>query len=140
MKFKIDGGVADVNVFKYKLNWDKIEGSGPEKKVLNFLKKYWKNDFCLVQFRIPRTLMRCDFINITKKIAIETSPGATHDFSPFFHKSKVVFGQRLKKELEKEQFLLNNSFKYIELGDEELANLSAKMFKEKFDIDLIPVK
>lgn len=127
---------TNVNVFKYQLDWKKIKGSKPEIEVISFLKPYWHNDLCLSQFRIPGSKLRCDFINLPKKIVIEISPKGTHSFNKFFHKNEVVFFASLKREISKEEWCIKNGFKFVELDDASINNLTKKMFKEKFDITL----
>lgn len=135
--FKLNSDkLVNVNIFDYKLDFNKIEGSKPEIAIKKFLKPYWSNDLVLEEFIIPGSRLRVDIININKKIALEVSPSGTHSFSKFFHKNLVVFGQRLKKEIDKENWCIKNGFIYVELGDEELKNVTKIMFKEKFSINL----
>lgn len=128
--------IVNVNIFEYKLDFDNIIGSRPEIKVKTFLKPYWSGDLVLQEFIIPGSRLRIDIVNINKMIVVEVSPASTHSFNKFFHKNVAVFAGRLKKEIFKQEWCINNGFNYVELGDEELANLTKKMFKEKFDISL----
>jgi hypothetical protein len=128
--------IANVNIFNYKLDFNDITGSKPEVAVKTFLKPFWSKDLVLDEFVIPGSRLRVDILNISKKVAIEVSPASTHSFNKFFHGNIAVFAQRLKKEISKEQWCIKHGFQYIELGDEELANLTKKMFKEKFEINL----
>jgi hypothetical protein len=138
MKFtKLKGDqLVNVNIFEYKLDFDDITGSKPEIAVKTFLKKYWSKDLVLSEFRIPSSLLRIDILSVTKKIIIEVSPKSTHSFNLFMHKNLAVFAGRLQKEIQKEEWASRNGFVYIELGDDELKNLSKQMFKDKFGVDL----
>lgn len=138
MKFtKLKGEkLANVNVFSYKLDFDNIKGSKPEILVKTFLKSLWSNDLVLEEFRIPGSKLRIDIVNINKKIAVEVSPSGTHSFNKFFHKNVIGFCQRLDKEIQKSEWCIKNGFVCVELGDEELKDLTKKMFKEKYNVDL----
>lgn len=128
--------LINVDVFDYKLDFDNIKGSKPEIKVKKFLKPYWIRDLVLEEFFIPGSRLRVDIININKKIAIEISPAGTHSFNKFFHKNIIGFAERLKKEMNKETWCIKNGLKYVELGDEELENLTSEMFKKNFEMIL----
>ena len=134
-KLKNDN-LVNVNVFNYKLNFDKIQGSRPEVAVKKFLKPFWSNDLVLEEFMIPGSRLRIDIVNINKMIVCEVSPASTHSFNKFFHGNRATFFLRLRAEMDKENWCINNGFKYVDLGDEELANLTQKMFKEKYNISL----
>jgi hypothetical protein len=135
--FKLNSSNSiNVNVFDYKLDFTNIKGSKPEIKVKKFLKPYWIRDLVLEEFFIPGSRLRVDIININKKIAVEVSPSGTHSFNKFFHKNIIAFGDRLRKDLDKQEWCIANGLKYVELGDEELENLTSDMFKKNFEIIL----
>lgn len=128
--------IVNVNIFNYRLDFNKIQGSRPEVAVKKFLKPYWSNDLVLEEFIIPGSRLRIDIVNISKMIVLEVSPASTHSFNKFFHKNVAVFADRLKKEIFKRDWCIKHKFNYIELEDEELANLTKKMFLEKFNVTL----
>jgi very-short-patch-repair endonuclease len=80
--------------------------------------------------------MRCDLINFTKKIAIETH-GMQHDkFVKHFHRTKTGFKNSVKRDLQKYSWLEINGFKIIEIFENEIHLLSSEWIKEKFDIEI----
>lgn len=65
------------------------------------------------------------------------SPSSSHSFNPFFHKSRAGgFLASLKRDQGKEEWILENGFQYICLGDEDLKDLTRERFKTKFDCEL----
>lgn len=142
MKFKKlnSSKEINVNINKYLIkDWDNFEKriSGPERKVLTFLKPYWKNHYVLREFRIPGSKLRIDVMNIHLRICLEVSPEATHSkFNKFMHGSRIGYLGTIKRDLQKEDWIKDNGFKYVCLMDEDLNNLSKEWFKEKYDIDL----
>ncbi len=139
MKFKKLNSQKEinVNVSEYILNWEGHFVSGPQTKVKDFLKPYWILDLVLGEFPIPGTKMRVDFINISKKIAIEVSPKSSHGFNKFFHKERVGgFLAAFKRDADKAIWLEQNGFTLVELTDEDLADLTKEKIKEKFEVNL----
>lgn len=123
----------NVNLSKYLINWD--DSPSKEQKILqNFLYPFWKNKIVLSEFRIPGSLFRVDIINISDRIAIEYSPSSSHDYNPFFHKSRIEYIQRVKADIDKIQWLTSNNFKVIEINKEDLDFLSKKYFLDHFGI------
>ncbi len=129
--------LVNYSIKQYIINWDR-KVSGPQKQVKDFLKKYWENHIVCEEFRIlGQGLLRLDLINFTKKIVIEVSPRKIHvDFNKFMHGGRGGFLKKLKSDADKMFWSEKNGFKFIELYDEDLENLSVKYLKEKFDLDL----
>lgn len=139
MKFqKLDGRVVNVNVFKWRVDWDRIV-SAPQFKIKSILKPYWINDLVLEE-AIFLGRMRFDLININKRIACEISPKSSHSYNKFFHRgSKLNFLSALKREIQKEKWLVLNNFRLVEVFDEDVACIKSnavKWFKDKYDITL----
>ena len=131
------GKEVKFNPNQYRLkDWNKAP-SKPQLAVQKFFQTYWKNDIVLIELRLPKTLMRYDLCNLSRKIIVETSPNKVHlEFNEFFHKTRAGYLKKLKADYEKMELAELNGFKFIELYDEEIDNLSKQMFKEKFDLDL----
>lgn len=138
MKWKTKNGTeVNFNPAKYRLTDWETAPSKPQLAVQQFFKPFWKNDIVLLELRIPKSLMRYDLCNLSRKVVVETSPDKVHlDFNPFFHGSRAGYLKKLKADSEKMQLAELNGFKFIELNDEHLNNLTKKMFKETFDLDL----
>lgn len=128
--------LVNVNTNQYIIDWDH-KVSGPQFLVKQFLKPYWKNSIVLEEFRIPGSLFRIDLINLNKKICIEVSPRKIHnEYNKFMHGGRGGFLKKLQDDAKKMLWAEQSGFIFIELYDEEINNLSEKLFKEKFDIDL----
>jgi hypothetical protein len=141
MKFKKLNSEKEINIniSKYLIkDWKNLKKvSNPEKKVLNFLYPYWKSHVVLKEFLIPGSLLRIDILNLTLKTAIEVSPEATHTkFNKFMHGSRIGYLNTIKRDDDKMNWIENNGFKYICLEDEDLENLSEKLFLEKYEVTL----
>lgn len=119
-----------LKVADYLIDW-KREVSRPQARVKQFLYPFWRHHIVLEEPVVPGSRTRIDLLNLTRKVAIEVSPSSSHSFNPFFHKTKVKFGQAVKRELDKQRWCETNGFLYIELTDEDLDNLSKKMFAER---------
>lgn len=122
------------------INWSpKREVSKPQAAVKKFLYPYWKRhvvtEECPLKTGKGRP-MRSDLINWTRRLAIEISPSSSHSFNAFFHKSRLSFGAAVGRDLDKITWFEKNGFTLIELGDEDLADLTAKMFLEKHGVTL----
>jgi len=138
MKWKLKSGKeVNFNPAKYRLvDWESAP-SKPQLAVQQFFKPFWKNDIVLTEFRAPKTLWRYDLTSLSRKVIIETSPDKVHlEFNQFMHGSRAGYLKKLKADYEKMELAELNGFKFIELNDEHLSNLTKKMFKETFDLDL----
>lgn len=128
--------LVNVNPFEYKTNWDVDGASEPEREVLNFLRPFWCHKLVLSQFMIPGSRLRIDIVNLTDGVCVEVSPAGSHSFNKFFHKTELNFAKAVKRDFEKEEWIVKMGFKYCELLDEDLANLSPELFSAKFGVYL----
>ena len=129
--------MANVNITRYLHEWEggrKV--SGPQSKVSDFLKPYWRHHVVCSEFVIPGSRLRVDFVNWTRRIAIEVSPSGSHSFNPFFHKSRPGFGAAMHREFDKAEWLEQVGVRLIEVFDEDLDNLSPEWFQEKYGVTL----
>lgn len=138
MKWKLlNGKEVNFNPAKYKIDWDRAV-SGPQVKVKKFLFPVWRFDVVLEEMLIPKSgKKRYDLVNLSKRIIIEVSPDSTHlEYNEFMHGSKAGYLKRIKSDFEKMELAEKNGFKFIELNDEHLDNLTKKMFKDLWDYQL----
>ena len=128
--------LVNYNIKSYLINWSR-KVSIPQFKVKCFLKKHWERDVCCEEFRILGSLLRLDLINFTKKLIIEVSPRALHvDYNKFMHGGRGGYLKKLQSDAKKLEWSEKNGFLFIELYDENINNLSIKMFQDEFSIDL----
>jgi hypothetical protein len=143
MKFKFPKGVEkNINLTPYKIDWNKAV-SKPQKATKDFLYPFWKFDVVFEEVCFPlRTQasrsVRFDLLNLTRRTFLEVSPDATHlQLNEFMHGSKAGYQKRLMVDEFKREFAEKNGFIFIELNDEHLSDLTVKMFKEKFNYELV---
>ncbi len=122
---------------KYVVDWDKKSKSNLQFTVKQFLKFFWRNDVVLEEFTIPASLLKVDFLNLTKKIAVEVHGRQHQNYVKHFHKSRAGFKKSFERDKQKEDWIRNSGFKFIEIYDEDLKNLSRQYLIEKCDIDII---
>lgn len=138
MKWKLKSGkTVNFNPAKYKIDWDRAV-SGPQKKVKDFLRPFWKNDVLLEEMVLPKSgKKRYDLVNLTRRIIVETSPDEVHlQFNEFMHGSRAGYLKKLKSDYEKMQIAELNGFKFIELNNVHLENLTKEMFFKEFGLEL----
>ena len=137
MKFKnIFGKEINKTINRFLIDWDKPCKSKVQFNVKKFFEHCWSTHVVVEEFPVFGTRMKCDLINFTKKIAVETH-GLQHDkFVKHFHKTKTGFKNSVKRDLQKYQWLEMNGFRIIEIFENELINLSPEWIKEKFDIEI----
>lgn len=128
-----------VSLSKYAIDWNSKSPSQFQKKIKDFLAKYWSADIGVCEeFRISGSLLRVDFLHFGKRIAIEASGQQHFEYTPFFHGNNPLnYMQSIKRDDAKRQWLEKNGFKVIELIEEDLPHLSPEFIKEKFGVDII---
>lgn len=136
MKFKKlkSNHYLNVNINRYKINWIKPSASKLQTNVKAFLFNYWRGCFVLEEFKIPGSRLRCDFLNLNKKIAIEVHGGQHFEFNKFFHGNLTNWTNSFKRDLDKYNWLIENEFQVIELIEEDVNQLSVDYIQKKFGI------
>ena len=82
--------------------------------------------------------MKVDFINATKKIAIEVN-GPQHDeFNKFFHgNSRAKYLQSIKRDHQKAEWLEKNNFIIMQIYESDIKLLSPSYVTKTFGISLV---
>lgn len=139
MKIKdIYGRDKNISLNKYLIKWDKPACSKFQTNIQNFLYIYWKNHIVTVEFRIPSSLLRCDIINWSKKIAIEADGGLHDKFSKHFHGTRSRFLNSFRRDIAKYKWIEEiMEFKLIRIIPKEVPLLSRQWFIDKHEIDII---
>ena len=132
------GKLISKNCNKYLINWDKKSASKIQFAVKQFLKPFWMNHVVYEEFPHFQTQNRIDFLNATKKIAIEVD-GRQHDeYVEFFHRnSRENYLNGIVRDSEKREWLELNGYAIIQIKENEIPNLSLKWIEETFDISLV---
>ncbi len=130
--------VFTIRIADYLVDW-KREVSKPQARVKQFLYPYWRSCVVLEECPAPgcgsTRSLRVDLINLTRRIAVEVSPSSSHSFNKHFHKDRMGFAAAVRRDLDKQEWCLKNNFQYISLDEEDIDNLSKKLFAER-GIDL----
>lgn len=139
MRWKLQNGRLQWrNDKKYLIDWDKPSRSKEQTKVKEFLRQFCKNDIVFEEYVLPSTKMKVDFLNATKKWAIEHQGKGTHnEFNPFFHKnSRANYLASLKRDVKKRKLLEDNGYVFIETFTNELNSLTKEFFLKTYNITL----
>lgn len=136
MKFRdLRGRPRNVNISPYLIDWGR-KVSGPQKKVKDFLKKYWKNHVVLEEFRVPGCLLRVDILSLTTRTIIEIHGDQHIQFNKHFHGTREGFARAVYRDLEKEKWAQMNGFAYVEIYENDIDQLSEKWFRDKYGVQL----
>ena len=135
--YNVYGKLQSRKVGKYLIDWDDKSKSKIQFKTKQFLKPYWQNHIVYEEFPVYGTKLKVDFINATKRIAIEVN-GAQHSkFNKFFHNnSRANYLESIKRDVKKREWLELNNFLIVEIEQNEVEKLSKEWFKKEFDIIL----
>ena len=133
--YNINGKLQSKNVRKYLIDWGKPSRSKIQFKTKQFLKAFWENQIVYEEFPVYGSRMKVDFINATKRIAIEVNGPQHNNFNKFFHNnSRLNYLDHIKRDLEKIKWLELNKFKVLELEVEDVDKLSKDFIKSKYNI------
>ena len=134
----IHGRPRSKMVSRYLIDWDKKSKSKIQFKVKQFLKTYWENHIVYEEFPVYGTRMKVDFINVTKKMAVEVHGPQHESCNKFFHKnSRAAYLDSIKRDAKKAEWLENNNFIFIEIYDKDIDNLSHKLIKDIYKVSLL---
>lgn len=135
--YSVSGKLISKNVAKYRIKWDDKSRSNIQFEVKQFLKKYWFSHIVYEEFPVYGSRMKVDFVNATRKIAVEVN-GAQHGaFNKFFHNnSRSKYLSSIRRDYEKYEWLIKNNFQVLEIEDSDLKTLSPSYIKERFDIEI----
>ncbi len=135
--YNVYGKLQSKKVSKYLIDWDKKSKSNIQFETKQFLKVFWENHIVYEEFPVYGTKLKVDFINATKKIAIEVNGVQHSQFNKFFHNnSRAKYLESIKRDVKKREWLELNNFKIVEIEQNEVKDLSKQWFKKEFDIIL----
>lgn len=134
----INGKLINKNVRKNLIDWQGKSRSKLQYSFKQFFYLYWNNHIVYEEFPVYGTMLKVDFLNATKKIAVEIQGGQHESFNKFFHgDSRLKYLQSIKRDVNKEKWIEMNRFKFLELYEEDLAKISPEYIYEKFNINII---
>ena len=134
----VNGKLINKNVRNYLIDWESKSRSNLQFKFKQFFYPYWKNHIVYEEFPVYGSMLKIDLLNATKKIAVEIQ-GAQHEsFNKFFHQdSRLKYLESIKRDVKKEKWIEMNNFKFIEVYESDLKNLSPQYIEEKCGILII---
>jgi hypothetical protein len=132
----INGREVNKNVTSYLIDWDKKSRSKLQFSVKEFLKPHWCHQICFEEFPVYGTLQKVDFLNATKKVAIEVNGRQHSEYVPHFHKNKANFLKSIKRDWIKTEWLESNDYELIEIETADVPHLSPEWIEKKFDIEI----
>ena len=132
----INGREVNKTVTNYIIDWDKKSKSQFQFNVKQFLRPLWCHQICFEEFPVYGTLQRVDFLNATKKIAIEVNGRQHTEYVEHFHKNKANYLKSIKRDWIKTEWLESNDYQLIEIEQKDMAKISVDWITEEFDIDI----
>ena len=129
------GRTYQVNIAKYKVDWNAKCRSKFQFNVKQFLKPYLLCHVVCEEFRIPGTKLTCDLIDFSTHNIFEAQ-GIQHiDYNKFFHNgSKLNFLNQIKRDQDKSKWAENNGFTLVEIFPDDVLN--KQWFLDKYNITL----
>jgi hypothetical protein len=129
------GKKVSINIHKYSIDWEKRAPSKGAQKVKEFLLETCPLDHLGEEIRIPRTLLRVDFINWTKRFAIEFDGQQHEKFTKHWHGTRAGFLASIKRDMKKYEELERNGLKLVIIKDSDLP-LTREYFSVNYEIYL----
>lgn len=134
MKWKVNNNkFVTVNVAPYVINWDAKAPSAGAQQVKEFIKKHCKTNIWLEEFRIPKTLLRADFVNLTHKFVIEFNGRQHSQYVKHFHRSRAGYLESIKRDVQKIEEWERNGFAVVEIEKSDLP-LTKEWFSDNYKI------
>jgi hypothetical protein len=126
-----------IRTHEYNINWQKGGSSKLETRFKELIFPYWSNQIVLEQLRIPSSLLRIDFLNCNKKLAVEINGPQHGRFNKHFHRnSSANWLASIKRDMKKIAWCEKNGITVLELVEDDLNWFSPKYIQEKFGIDI----
>jgi very-short-patch-repair endonuclease len=123
---------------KYLIDWQNDGASKLEKQFRDLIKPYWFHQVVLFQLRIPGSLLRIDFVNCNKKIAVEINGGQHETYNKHFHRgSRLVWIEHIKRDLQKREWCEENNIQVLELEQEDLDRFSPQYIEKNYGVNII---
>ncbi len=136
---KINGREQDVKVHKYLIDWNDDSLSIFQRKVKNFLYRYWKFHVVTEEFLIPGEKLRIDFLNVTRGIAVECDGGQHNDPKHYYNQDKknpYKYLDQVKRDVLKDEWCALNKIPLVRIREDEVEDISKEWFFEKYNVNL----
>lgn len=131
----INGRLVKKNVSRYLIKWDEKSRSKIQFTTKQFLKPFWFSHVMYEEFPVYGSLLKVDFLNATRRIAVEVNGKQHSEFNKFFHSnSRTEYLKSIKRDCAKAKWLEENNFKLIEIEEDEISLLSRDFIYSKYEI------
>ncbi len=135
--YSVTGRLISKNVSKYRINWDKKSRSNIQFSVKQFLRNHWSTHIVYEEFPVYGTRLKVDFLNATRKIAVEVNGSQHSSFNKFFHQnSRAKYLSSIRRDYEKYEWLMKNGYKFVEIEEGDMKDLSVEFIKQKFEVEI----
>jgi hypothetical protein len=121
---------------KYLVDWEGKSLSKVQWQTKQFLKPFWQRDVVTEEYKIKSSLLSCDLLNWSKKIAVEIDGNQHLRFNDFFHKDRAAFLASVKRDEKKDLWLEKMGFASVRIHEKEVKLLTKEWFLEKFGVEL----
>ena len=137
MKWTLPNGKSVYkNDFKFLIDWNsKKRSSKGEKAVKQFLFDNCPNHVIYEEYVLPFRRLRVDFLDTTKKIAIEHQGKQHNNYVEHFHKNRTGYYRSIQRDTLKLEMLELNGYTLVETYDDDLP-LTKKFFLDKYNIKI----
>jgi len=130
--------LVTININRYKIDWENDGASKIERQFRDLIYPFWKNQIVLFQPRIPSSLLRLDFLNVNKKLAVEVDGKQHNEFNKHFHNnSKNNYLASIRRDIEKENWMADNKISLLRLVEDDLDNFSYEYILDKFGVSIL---
>jgi len=123
------GRLVNRNVTRFLIDWDKKSRSKFQFRVKQLLKPIWFSHIVFEEFPVFGSLLKIDFYNATKKIALEAN-GIQHEkFNKFFHNdTPTQWVNSLRRDMQKHEWCEKNDIRLIEIIETDLRDLKQDFY------------
>lgn len=104
---------------RFLCNWGGKSRSKFQREIKNRLKPHWERDVVFEEFPLPKK-MSLDFLNISRKIAVEVQGNQHQQYVKHFHGNKMGYIHQLKRDSYKAKFCDANGIVLVEIYPEDL--------------------
>lgn len=126
-----------LKINKYRLDWRNDGNSSLEIKFRDLIYPFWKHYIVLFQCTVPGSLLKVDFLNCSKRLAVEINGPQHNKYIRHFHRSRNGYLNSLKRDISKFKWLEDNHIQILELQGEDLDLFSVDYIFKKFGINIV---
>ena len=127
---------VNINIYKYRVQWDKLCRSKFQFNVKQILRPYLINHVVVEEMAVPGTRLRLDLLDLTTKILFESNGEQHRSYNEFFSRNRVGYLRSLQRDAAKLKWCDLNEITLVEIYPEDLAILSPSWFLDRYGITI----